>query len=151
MELLLNRVYKGNKYTIGKLYIDGNYICDTLEDVDRNISSDMSLDEIKKIKVQDETAIPTGTYKMTLDVVSPTFSKYSFYMETCDGKLPRLLDVPGFEGILIHVGTNENNTSGCILVGKNTVVGQLTQGKECFKEIYDKLLQDKDNLEITII
>ena len=150
MELLLNRVYKGNKYTIGKLYIDGNYICDTLEDIDRNISSDMPLDEIKKIKVQDETAIPTGTYKMTLDVVSPTFSKYSFYMETCDGKLPRLLNVPGFEGILMHVGTNEKNTSGCILVGKNTVVGQLTQGKECFKEIYNKLLQDKDNLEITI-
>ena len=150
MKLLLKRSYKGEKYTIGKLFLDGSYYCDVLEDKDRNLSSSMSLEEINRIKIPRETAIPTGTYKITLDVVSPRFSKYPFYMEVCDGKLPRLLDVPGYEGVLMHVGQTEENTEGCLLVGKNTSVGRLTDGKEVFKDLYSKLLEDKDNLEITI-
>lgn len=153
MKLLLKRSYKGEKYTIGKLYIDGSYCCDVLEDRDRNLSSSMSLEEINKIKIPRETAIPTGTYKITLDVVSPRFSKYPFYMEVCDGKLPRLLNVPGYEGVLIHVGDGARGpemTEGCLLVGKNEIVGGLLHGKEVFKDLYNKLLQDKDNLEITI-
>lgn len=153
MKLLLKRSYKGEKYTIGKLFIDGSYCCDVLEDRDRNLSSSMSLEEINKIKIPRETAIPTGTYKITLDVVSPRFSKYPFYMEVCDGKLPRLLNVPGYEGILIHVGDGFRGpdlTEGCLLVGKNEIVGGLLHGKEVFKDLYNKLLEDKDNLEITI-
>ena len=153
MKLLLKRSYKGEKYTIGKLYIDGSYCCDVLEDRDRNLSSSMSLEEINKIKIPRETAIPTGTYKITLDVVSPRFSKYPFYMEVCDGKLPRLLNVPGYEGVLIHVGDGARGpemTEGCLLVGKNEIVGGLLHGKEVFKDLYSKLLEDKDNLEITI-
>ena len=49
------------------------------------------------------TAIPRGIYELTLDIVSPKFSKYDFYKEVCNGKLPRLKNVKGFEGILIHV------------------------------------------------
>lgn len=153
MKLLLKRSYKGEKYTIGKLFIDGSYCCDVLEDRDRNLSSSMSLEEINKIKIPRETAIPTGTYKITLDVVSPRFSKYPFYMEVCDGKLPRLLNVPGYEGVLIHIGDGSRGpemTEGCLLVGKNEIVGGLLHGKEVFKDLYSKLLEDKDNLEITI-
>ena len=153
MKLLLKRSYKGEKYTIGKLFVDGSYYCDVLEDKDRNLSSSMSLEEINKIKIPRETAIPTGTYKITLDVVSPRFSKYPFYMEVCDGKLPRLLNVPGYEGVLIHVGDGIRGpemTEGCLLIGKNEIVGGLLHGKEVFKDLYNKLLQDKDNLEITI-
>lgn len=150
MKLLLKRSYKGEKYTIGKLFIDGSYCCDVLEDRDRNLSSSMSLEEINKIKIPRETAIPTGTYKITLDVVSPRFSKYPFYMEVCDGKLPRLLNVPGYEGVLIHVGQTAENSSGCILVGKNTRTGELTDGKNVFRDLYNKLKEDKDNITITI-
>lgn len=139
MQLLLKRDFKKDNYTIGNLYIDGEWFSNTLEDKDRNLSNDMSLDEIKKIKIQDKTAIPTGTYKITLDVVSPKFSKYEFYRDVCDGKLPRLLNVPGFDGILIHVGSTDANTSGCILVGYNKYKGQLTNGKEVFKGLYTKL------------
>lgn len=46
--ILVQRTYRGNAYTIGKLFIDGNYICDTLEDVDRGLSNTMTEDEIKK-------------------------------------------------------------------------------------------------------
>ena len=143
---------KYSYYCIGKLYIDGEYFCDTLEDKDRGLNQNMSPDEIKRIKVKDKTAIPTGTYKVTLNIVSPKFSKYPFYKEVCGGRLPRLLDVPGFDGILIHVGDGYKGpdlTSGCILVGENKIVGGLLNGKETFKALY-KRLKEADNIEITI-
>lgn len=150
MEILLKRIAKKNLYTIGKMYIDGIYFCDTLEDKDRGLSQSMSLEEIKKIKVPKETAIPSGTYKVTTNIVSPKFSKKDFYKQTCNGKLPRLINVPGFEGILIHVGDGpkaQDLTEGCILIGQNKIVGQLINGKEVFKKLVDKL---KGSNEITI-
>ena len=153
MKLLLDRFFKGPKYTVGHLYIDGKYFCDTMEDKDRGLLDSMSLAEIKSKKISSETAIPRGTYKVTLDVVSPKFSKKQFYKDTCNGKVPRLLNVPGYSGILMHVGDGpraQDLTYGCILVGKNTVVGQLTDGKETFKKIYKALLEDKNNITITI-
>lgn len=153
MKLELKRIARKNTYTIGRLFIDGKYFCDTLEDTDRLLKQTDSLERIKKIKVPSQTAIPTGTYKITLNVVSPKFSVKDFYKKVCNGKLPRLLNVPGYEGILIHVGDGPKShelTAGCILVGKNTVVGQLTDGKNIFTALYKELLKDKDDITITI-
>lgn len=154
MKLELKRIARKNTYTIGRLSINGKYFCDTLEDRDRGIMQDDKLDYVKKIKIPNQTAIPTGTYKITLDIVSPKFSTKDFYKNVCNGKLPRLLNVPGYEGILIHVGDGPKShelTAGCILVGKNTVVGQLTDGKNIFTALYKELLKDKNNLTITIV
>lgn len=74
MEILIKRIARRKLYTIGRLYIDGKYICDTVEDTDRGLSDKMSIDQIKKIKIKDQTAIPTGTYKLTMNVKSPRFS-----------------------------------------------------------------------------
>lgn len=153
MEILIKRIAKRDTYTIGKMYLNGVYFADTLEDKDRGLTQSMSLEEIKKIKVPGETAIPTGTYKVTLNVVSPKFSKYPFYKESCNGRLPRLLNVPGFDGILIHVGDGYRGaklTQGCILVGENKIKGGLLNGKTVFKQLYNKILKDKDNITITI-
>ena len=114
MEIVVNRIFKGGKYTIGKLYIDGEYICDTLEDVDRGLTQSMSLAEIKKKKVYSQTAIPVGTYDVEVSK-SPKFGR----------NLPRLQDVPGFTGILIHRGNTASDSAGCILVGENKVVGKV--------------------------
>ena len=84
----------------------------------------MSLEEIKKIKVPNETAIPTGTYDITLNVISPRF-KDRAWAKPYNGKLPRILNVLGFDGVLIHPGNTQNDTSGCILVGKNKSVGKV--------------------------
>ena len=73
MEILVKRIAKKSKYTIGKMYIDGQYICDTLEDTDRGLNQNMSLEEIKNKKVYGETAVPTGTYKVDMNTVSPKF------------------------------------------------------------------------------
>lgn len=141
MKLTLNRIYRGPSYTIGKLYIDDKYFCDTLEDTDRGLTDIMPLAEILKIKKPSETAIPSGTYKITLDIVSPKFSTKAFYQQVCNGKLPRLLNVKGFNGVLIHSGNTEKDSSGCILVGQNKVKGKVINSQETFKKLY-KILKD---------
>ncbi len=150
MQITVDRIAKRDTYTIGRLYLNGIKFCDVLEDTDRGLSADMPLADIQKIKVHGKTAIPTGTYKVTLDVVSPKFSKYKQYA-FCKGKLPRLLNVPGYEGILIHIGNTANDTDGCLLVGVNNVVGKVTNSIATFKSLYDKLLEAvNNNEEITI-
>jgi hypothetical protein len=111
----------------------------------------MDLRVLRNKKIPNQTAIPTGTYEITLSVKSPKFSTYNFYDEVCDGYLPRLLNVPGFTGILIHCGSNASHSSGCILVGNNTIKGGLTNSKETFRALYNKLNSAKENGEkITI-
>lgn len=148
MDLLLRRIARKNLYTIGRLYIDGEYFCDTIEDKDRGLSNTMSETEILKIKVPSETAIPSGTYRITMDVVSPRFKNRS-WARPYGGKIPRLLEVPGFDGVLVHPGTDQNSTSGCIIVGKNKVVGKVTDSQLTFKSLMEKLSKQKD-ITITI-
>ena len=151
MKLRVERKWPKATYVIGRLYIDGIFYCNSLEDTDRGLKQTDSLAYIKSRKVANETAIPKGTYKVAMNVTSPKYAASSWYWSLCQGKVPRLLDVPGFDGILIHTGNNPLQTSGCLLVGKNTKVGQLTESKETFKKIYKlmKSAYDKGE-EITI-
>ena len=144
MKLTVKRIAKKPTYTIGKLYIDGVYFCDTVEDTDRGLFQGQSLDLIKKIKISNKTAIPTGTYKLTLNVVSPKYSKKAIYQEICKGRVPRLLDVPGYDGVLIHIGNSADDSSGCILVGQNKVVGKVINSTETFRKLYNKIKDQKD-------
>lgn len=101
MELELRRIARKETYTIGKLSIDGEDFCDTIEDRDRGLSQEMPEHKIKEIKVYGQTAIPTGRYKVDMNTVSLRFKERS-WAKPYDGKLPRLIGVPGFEGVLIH-------------------------------------------------
>ena len=152
MKLLLRRIFKGPRYTIGKLFINGVYECDTLEDQDRGLTSQMSLEEIKAKKVYGVTAIPTGTYSINMTTVSPKFKDRS-WAKFCGGKLPRLIDVKGYEGVLIHVGNKAEDTLGCILVGENKVKGQVINSTATFQELYSVMLKAKllgEELSLTI-
>lgn len=151
MELLLKRIAKKPKYTIGKLYIDDKYFCDTIEDTDRGLTDKMSSMEIKRKKVMHETAIPTGRYLLTLNVISPKFSKKDFYQKYANkGRVPRILNIKGFDGILIHCGKDQNSSSGCVIVGENKVVGKVINTEETFKNLYKILQTAKDKIYITI-
>ena len=142
MELTLKRIAKKDKYTIGKIYNGNTWICDTIEDKDRGLKSTMTEKEIAKIKVKNETAIPSGRYTITMDVVSPKYSKIAYYRNQCDGgKVPRLLNVKGFDGVLIHKGNTAQDSSGCIIVGRNTRVGMVLESQTYFEKIY-KILKD---------
>ena len=150
MKLTLKRINKTEKYTEGILYINGERFCSTIEDTDRGLTNEMSITEIQSKKVYGETAIPKGTYQITLDVVSPKFKDRS-WATFCEGKLPRLLDVPGFEGVLIHVGNNPVTDSlGCILVGTKDKDGHICNSTNTFKDLYYKLKSSTDQITITI-
>lgn len=148
MEILLKRIAKKNLYTIGNLYIDGEWFSNTIEDKDRGLTQSMSLEEIKKIKVPNETAIPAGAYNVTLNVVSPKF-KDRAWAKPYGGKVPRILNVPGFEGVLIHPGTDQNSTSGCVILGKNKIVGKVIESQATFKAFMAKVAGQK-SITITI-
>lgn len=151
MEILVERKWKKPNYTIGVMSIDGKRFCETLEDTDRNLNSSMTVEQIKAIKKPNETAIPTGTYKITLDTFSPRFGNKSFYKKVCGGKLPRILNIKGFNGVLIHCGNTNLDTSGCILVGRNLEVGKVLKSQETFEKLYKILKENKDNLTIKIL
>lgn len=151
MKLVLKRIAKRDKYTIGKLYINDQYFCDTIEDEDRGLKQTMSLDDIKKIKVKHQTAIPTGTYEITLKVKSPLYSKKPYFVKLCNAMMPRLLNIPGYDGVLIHTGNTQDDSSGCIIVGQNKVVGKVINSKLTFEKLYPVLKQASDKGEkITI-
>lgn len=139
MDLKLKRIFRGDKYTIGHLYIDGNYYCDVLEDTDRGLSNDMSEEEIKRIKIYGKTAIPKGTYKVEV-TYSPKFKQY----------LPILLNVKGFSGIRVHSGNTAEDTLGCLLVGYNKVKGQVINSRVTSDKLTALLRNTKEVIHITI-
>ena len=153
MKLLLKRIALRPTYTIGRLFIDGERFCDTCEDKVRDTNKDGDLLDEGEGKVYAQTAIPYGTYDVTLNVQSPKYSTRKQY-EFCKGYLPRLLDVPHFEGILIHIGNKPEDSAGCILVGENKVVGGLINSTATFKRLYERLKAACDrgeDIEIEIV
>lgn len=120
MKLLIKRPYKNSKYTIGKLYIDGTYFSDTLEDPVRDLNNDGDLEDPGESKIYGDTAIPKGEYKVIL-ALSPKFKRI----------LPVILNVKYFTGILFHRGNSVKDTHGCILVGENKIKGGLINSTVC--------------------
>ena len=144
MKLSLRRKFKGDKYTIGDLSINGAFFCNTIEDVVRELPDSCPYtsrwNPCKcKEKVYAQTAIPAGTYKITLEY-SPKFKR----------RMPYLHDVPHFLGILIHSGNTERHSAGCIIVGENTVKGKVLNSQTTFKKLY-ALLEKEDDITIEII
>lgn len=124
MKITVKRTFKGPEYTIGKLYIDGAYFCDTLEDT------------VRKVKIAGKTAIPAGTYKVK-KTMSPRFKKI----------LPEILNVPNFSGVRIHSGNTAADTDGCLLLGLNKAKGQVLCSKDAMAFFMDRT---PDEFEITI-
>ena len=135
MEIRLKRIARRETYTIGRIYVDGKYVCDTVEDRDRGLSQSLPVSVNIAKKRKGMTAIPTGRYRVTLDVQSPKYSKFKSYA-WCNGYLPRLINVPAFDGILIHAG--------------NSVVGKVLNSMDTLKRLYDILKTAKDSIYITI-
>ena len=126
MKLELKRVALKDTYTIGKLYIDGVFFSDTIED------------KVRDVKIKGITAIPYGTYKVVLSL-SNRFKKV----------LPLLVSVPGFEGVRIHAGNTSEDTEGCILVGENKGVGKVINSRKTMDKLMP-ILESAENITITI-
>lgn len=145
MKLLLKRIALKPTYTIGCLFIDGTKVCDTLEDPVRDANRNGIFDNGEK-KIAGQTAIPYGTYDITLSVQSSKYKDKAAY-RFCNGYLPRLIDVPEFEGILIHIGNTAEDTAGCILVGENKEVGKVINSTTTFSRLYPLLKAAADRGE----
>lgn len=142
MKLRVKRAYKGLDYTIGRLYINDEYFCDVLEDADRGLSDDMDLDMIQSLKKPSITAIPTGTYKVLI-TYSPRFKS----------RMPILMNVKGFDGIRIHSGNTNRDTSGCLLVGENKEKGKVLNSKITYTKLFNIIndaLENNEDVTITI-
>ena len=137
MEIELKRIYKGVDYTIGELYIDGIFICNTLEDKVRLLNS-------YEDKVYAKKAIPYGRYKVILSY-SPHFKQL----------LPEILNVEFFKYIRMHAGNDKEDTKGCILVGecRDVKEGYIYNSNKALKKVMDILTpawNKKEDRHITI-
>ena len=142
MKLELQRYALKDTYTIGKLFINGVYECDVLEDKVRDLNHDGKFDD-GEVKVFAQTAIPYGTYQIDIT-----------YSERFKRLLPLLENVPEFDGIRIHPGNTAADTHGCLLVGHNTAVGVVTDSKKAFDKLFPKLAaahEAKESIFITIV
>lgn len=138
MEILVKRLYKNSVYTIGKMYIDGQYLCDTVEDTDRGLTQTMTSQQIAVKKVYGKTAIPTGRYRVTLT-----------YSNKFKRVLPLVNDVNGFAGIRIHAGNTADDSLGCIIVGENKIKGGVVNSKVTLERLMAKLI-GQTNILLTI-
>ena len=133
MRLTLLRIANRPTYCIGKLYIDGVYFCDTIEDTDRGLDDKMKESEILKKKIKGQTAIPTGTYNVFI-TWSPKYKK----------PMPLIDNVKGYSGIRIHSGNTSKDTEGCLLVGLNTKVGMVTDSRNTYQRLFGLMQGEKD-------
>lgn len=138
MELKVKRLYKKSEYTIGKMYINGEYFCDTVEDTDRGLSQNMKNSTIEAKKLYGKTAIPTGRYRVVLSY-SNKFKK----------TLPLLKDVIGFAGIRIHSGNTADDSLGCIIIGENKIKGGVINSRVTMERLMTRLRGQKE-IYITI-
>lgn len=139
MKLELKRIALKPNYTIGKLFINGTYYCDTIEDKVIDLNKNGKFDD-GLTKVMHQTAIPYGTFKVVVNH-SPKFNR----------ELPRLLDVPYFEGILIHNGSDQNSSSGCIIVGENKTVGKVTNSTFYMNNLTARIKDAQNKGETTTV
>lgn len=141
MELNVKRIARKDGYTIGRLFINNEYFCDTLEDTDRGLKDTMQVNEILAKKVKAQTAIPTGKYDVILSF-SPRFKRV----------LPLLLSVKGYEGVRVHAGNTNKDTEGCLLVGENKAKGQVINSRATLEKLMSILLDcEKRKEKVTIL
>lgn len=139
MRIVLLRIANRPTYCIGKLYIDGVYFCDVLEDTDRGLDDKMTEAEILKKKLKGQTAIPTGVYPVYI-TWSPKYKK----------PMPLIENVKGYSGIRIHSGNTAKDTEGCLLVGKNKEVGKVLESRKTYNALFQILNETDERIIIDI-
>lgn len=138
MELKLTRNWPKSGYTIGRLYVNGVYWCNTLEDTDRGLHAGMTDAQVRSKKVYGMTAIPRGQYHVELKYSAKFAGKE--WGRKYNGLVPLLERVKGFDGIRIHPGSTAADSLGCVLVGENTKKGEITSSRKWYYKLMDEVM-----------
>lgn len=152
MKILVDRKWKKETYTIGIAYINGERFSETVEDRDRGLNNNMTVDEINFKKVYGQTAIPVGTYKVKL-TYSPKFANRG-WGKKYKGMVPFVENVKGFSGVRLHPLNTAADSLGCIGFGKNSQVGMITDATKYYYKLMDNYIlpaiRRGEPIEITI-
>lgn len=140
LQIFIIRKYKKADYTIGKLYVNGQFLCNTLEDTDRHLYQGQPLANLASMKIAGKTAIPTGTYRLQVPE-SPKFGR----------ELIEIMDVPGYTGVRIHRGNTAEDSAGCILPGINNAVGRVNDSTKYELQLTKLVKDEKEMAYITIV
>lgn len=136
MEIKINRAFKKDTYTIGRMYVNGEFFSNTMEDKDRGLKQSMSESEIKAIKVYGQTAIPTGTY----DIVPCVAFAKKAWSKKYNCKMPLIKGTKGFVGCYIHPANTADQILGCIAVGENKAKGKVLNSTATFYKLMDNYI-----------
>lgn len=135
MEIKIVREHVTKEATLGRLFINGEFECYTLEDLPR------------KKKIKHETCIPAGTYEVRLKkVLTPLTERYR-------GKYPwfkwhlEITQVPDFTDVYLHIGNSARHSSGCPLLGKTRDIKESFIGysEAAYKVFYLKVLKQLES------
>ena len=113
-------------------------------------------DEYRKHKRSKETRIPAGTYEIKLRNEGGFHQRYSKKYSRIHRGMLHIIDVPGFEYILIHVGNSDEHTAGCLLVGDSQENNQINKNGfigssgNAYKRIYPLIADAVENERVTI-
>lgn len=139
MYVLIERKWPKSEYTIGRVYINDTFFCNSMEDCDRGLQQWMSVAEIEAAKVYGKTAIPKGKYIVTMDY-SPKYKR----------AMPHVMNVKGFSGIRIHSGNTAKDSLGCILLGKNDKPGWISESRDTCRKFEELLIAAGGECELEI-
>ncbi|MCW3808138.1 DUF5675 family protein [Plebeiibacterium marinum] len=145
MELTVLRYSAGRDSTLGLLFVDGKFRCYTLED------------EYRSIKVYGETRIPAGRYHLKLRTCGIHHARYQKKFPGFHKGMLHVTGVPNFTNILIHIGNDDDDTAGCLLVGESTISnvnldGRVNQSTNAYKMVYPEIalaIENKEEVWIT--
>lgn len=147
MEIILNRFLSNKDETLGRISVNDEHFCFTLED------------EYREEKVMHETRIPAGTYEILLRNAGGMNKRYQAKFKSKHHGMLWLQDVPGFEWVYLHIGNTEKHTSGCILVGYGCTTKpfqgyQVTNSTSCYlilSQLISEAITEGEMVTIKII
>lgn len=139
----IDRAYRKKDYTIGRLSCDHNFVCNTLEDTDRDLDKDGKFSN-GEVKIYGETAIPNGTYGIEFRMSSKFSSKFN------NRPMPYITGCSTHTGVMIHWGNTAKDTLGCILVGENKEKGKVLNSRSTFSNLYFMLWEHRYELLLKI-
>lgn len=140
MIVVIDRKWKKDTYTIGRVFIDDVFFANSMEDKDRGLTKDMPLAEIKKRKVYGETAIPAGEYEVRM-TYSPKYKRM----------MPQVMDVPGWTCVRMHSMNEAKDSLGCIGLGKNDKPGWISNSHATCAEFEKRLIAAGGTCELEIV